>query len=304
MKGATLALLACAFLGLEPVFTKLLLRNMSPLAVVATYSVLGSIILFFIINAEHKLRQIGRLTKMEVVSLLALGLMSGVLAQFLYTTGIKYTFATNAILLARLNSLLIALMGVVFLKEKITINHVIGSIFMFSGVYYIATEGLSISINFAGGDILILATACCWSTGNIIMKKYLCRLPPEIISLARFGIAGIVFVFFTTGEIAAIEWSNEVILPLLGIVFFCVIGGSILWYSAFEHTTASTVGVVSLTMPLFGVLYAKLILHETLFDFQLIGGTLIFIGLIAIETHLSTLKDWEHRLLSRYLSHH
>jgi drug/metabolite transporter (DMT)-like permease len=304
MKGATIALISCALLALEPIFSKMLLQRMSPLAIVTVYSILGAVILVFILEIERKMREFGKMTGVEVTGLVALGLISGVSAQLLFVSGLKHTFATNAILLSRVNSLLIAFFGVLFLKEKITVNHVVGALLMITGVYYITTEGLSVSVNFSGGDIFILAAATCWATGNIVMKKYLCRIPPEIISTTRFSVAGIVLIFFTSSEIAAVEWSMEVIKPLLGIVFLVVIGGSILWYTAFEHTTATTIGCISLTMPLFGVIYAKLILHEFLYTFQIMGGTLILLGLAIIEIHLSTLVDWEHRLLSRHWFHH
>jgi drug/metabolite transporter (DMT)-like permease len=300
MKGTTIAIAACMFLALEFVFNKVLLANMSPLVLAALSSAAAAIVLFLILEAEHKVWEVFRLKRSEFVALLLVGIVSGVVAQLFYVTGLKESTATNAVLLTRLNSLLIAVMGVVFIREKIMRHHIIGAALMVSGIVMIVTRGFAERIQPAEGDILLLLAAICWALGNIIMKKYLSRVPPEVIVVGYYAFSGLALMIVAAKDIPA-EMTPEAIMYMTGLVVFTSIIGRYLWYWSFEHTSACNVGLASLSIPLFGVIYAVTLLQETLQTYQAVGGALIFIGLVTIETHMIMHKDVceeevEHRL--------
>jgi drug/metabolite transporter (DMT)-like permease len=300
MKGTTIAIFACMFLALEFVFSKVLLTYMSPLVLSAISSVATAVILFLILEAEHKVWEVFRLKRSEFVALLVVGIVSGILAQLFYVTGLKESTATNAVLLTRLNSLLIAVMGVVFIREKVRWHHIIGAALMVSGIVIIVTRGFAEKIQPAEGDVLLLLAAICWASSNIIMKKYLSRVPPEVIVVGYFAFSGLALMIVAAKDIPG-EMTPEAIMYMTGLVVFVGIIGRYLWYYSFEHTSACNVGLASLSIPLFGVIYAVTLLGETMQIYQSIGGAMIFFGLVTIETHLIRHKDVceedvEHRL--------
>ncbi|MBD3388535.1 MAG: EamA family transporter [Candidatus Altiarchaeales archaeon] len=303
MKGITIALFSCMFLGLQPVFSKVLLSYMPPIVLAAITSFSAALLLIFILEIEHKIREIEELKSREVFVLVFIGLLSGFFGQLFFVNGLAKTTATNAVLLTRTNSLLIAIFGVMFLKEKLTLNHIVGSVIMFTGVAIIATKNFSVSLEPAQGDVLLIGAAVCWASANIIMKRYICYLPPEVIVIGRHAVAGIVLTSLTFQQIPAVI--NLHMLPyLLGLVILVIIVGQYLWYYSLEHTTAENVGLISLTIPFFGVLYSVLLLGEQLTPYQIVGGSLIIAGLAVVEIHLTTLHDIECRIRGVHTPHH
>jgi len=302
MKGTTIALVSCMFLGLEPIFGKLLLNYMPPIVVAALTTSTAALILVMILEARHKIWEIGKLTRKEFIVLLMVGLISGLMAQLIYVTGLKESTATNAVLLTRLNSLLIAFFGVIILKEKMTLNHVVGAVLMVLGVVIIATKNFSVEVKPTQGDGLLIIAAVLWAAANILMKKYLSKVPPEVIVIGYNGFSGIILLSMTANQIMP-EFNIHVLAYLTGMIVLVSIIGRYLWYFSLEHTDACNVGLASLTIPLFGVFYSVFLLGEVLQTYQLIGGLMVFAGLVAIEIHLTSHSDVEHRL-RRHHPHH
>ena len=174
---------------------------------------------------------------------------------------------------------------------------------MVAGVVVIATRNFTVTLSPEYGDVFLIMTALCWSAANILMKKYLCDLPPEVIVVGRHALAAVILITLTFNHIPGVV--NMEMLPYLtGLVVFVILVGQYLWYYSLEHTSAGNVGLISLTIPLFGVLYSVTLLGEQLTPYQIIGGALIVLGLFAVEVHLSSLKDIECMIRGVHHPHH
>jgi drug/metabolite transporter (DMT)-like permease len=282
MKGRVIALIACMFLALEAVFTKVLTDYITPLALASFTSLITVVIIVFVLEYKHKVCEVVNLTRNEAFLLLAIGVVAGVGGQVFFITGIMYSGAATGVLLSRTNSLLMALGGFLFFREKFRITQFIGAAIMGAGIVILATKNFTVTLNPAWGDLLIIAAGACWACSNLIMKKYLGQMPPEVIVIGRNIVAAIALTLFMF--VIGIEpLSLQAIPYVAGYVVLVIILGQYLWYSALEHTTASNVAIVSLSMPILGVFYAVSLLGESLTDYQLTGGILIFAGLVAIE---------------------
>jgi drug/metabolite transporter (DMT)-like permease len=302
MKGIVIALVSCMFLALESVFSKVLLRHMPPIVLAALSSTFAAIVLFAILEVENKAWEIFKLRRREFIVLLSVGLISGVLAQLLYVTGLNESTATNAVLLTRLNSLLIALMGIVLIREKLGWHHIFGAILMVGGIVIIATKNFTAEVKPTQGDGLLILAAICWASANILMKKYLTKLPPEVIVVYYYAFSGAMLLGISYRELPT-SLTSEAIVYLTGLVLLVSVIGRYLWYWSFEHTSACNVGLASLSMPLFGVLYAVVLLQESPQPFQILGGLMVFSGLVAVEFDMVCHPDTEHRL-KRHHPHH
>jgi drug/metabolite transporter (DMT)-like permease len=296
MNGRFIALMACMLLALEATFTKVLTNYITPLTLAALTSFSTVLIIVFVLEYKHKVCEVVDLKKKEALILLAIGILTGVCGQVLFITGVMYSGAATGVLLSRTNSLLIALGGVLLLRERFSITQVAGALLMLCGIFVLATRNFSETLSPAWGDLLLIAAGACWAGSNLIMKRYLSRMPPEVIVLGRNIVAAvaltlIVFVLGTQPlELEAIPY-------VLGYVILVIVIGEYMWYTALERTTASNVAVVSLSIPLLGVFYAVALLGESLSSHQLIGGGLIVIGLVAIEVFTrEDHKALEHRM--------
>lgn len=303
MDGRVIALMSCLLFATSTVFMKVLTQYISPLSLAALTSLTTSIIVVFLLEIKHKACEVTLLSKKQAVFLLFLGILTGVGAQAFMITGVYYSTAINAVLLTRLNSLLIALGGALFLKEKFTKNHVLGTAFMAAGVVIIATKNFTVNISSEYGDMFLILASFCWASANIIVKKYLDKLPPEVLILGRH-IVSATFLTLLVFCIGTQPLTVQATTYITGYIIVAVLIAQYLWYMALEKTTATNVALTTLTIPLVGVVYANVFLKEQIFEYHIIGGSLIIIGLAAVEVHLRSLKDLKHRLKSIHVPHH
>ena len=306
MKGMTGAILSCMFFGVSPIFEKTLLLYMSPHALAILRSLSAGVLLLFAMEVLHKIREIESLSKHDIVLLILIAGMVGVFGPLLYLSGLKTTSVANALLIGRSNSLLIAFLAWLLLKEKWTFHQFFGSALMVSGLLIIFSRGFTLGYEFLPGDVYIMGAAFMWASSAVLMKKYLHHLPPEVIVVTRNTLGGLVLLTFGFSESAAITLVPQIPLYLAGLAIFGVILAQMLWYWSLEHTAATSVGMASISIPIFGSIFAALILGEKLVSYQLIGGFLVIIGLLAMELHLNQLsiKNLERRLKLRVHFHH
>ena len=306
MKGASAAILSCLFFSVSPIFEKTLLMHMSPLALAALRSLTGGVLLLFAMKVVHKIREIEDLSRHDILLILLITGTAGVLAPIFYLSGLNTTSVTNTLLIARSNSLLIAIWAWLFLKERWTIHQAIGSVLMITGLFFIFTRGFTEGYVFLPGDMYILAAALMWSSSAVLMKKHLHHIPPEILVVSRNMIGGLVLLVFGFGDVTAITYSIQIPAYLIGLAIFGVIASQMLWYFALEHTKATNVGLASISIPVFGTFFAGIFLGERLGGYQITGGLLVILGLIAMEIHLNQLsiKNLERRLKLRTHFHH
>jgi drug/metabolite transporter (DMT)-like permease len=298
MRGTTYALIACMFFGLNSVFSKYLLGFFSPLALAALASILAAVLLFLFFEVEHKVWDIFRLTRKEFITILFVCVIFGVLGVYLFYEGLNDTSATNAVLLTRLNPLLTAIFGVLFLGDKLKVSHLAGSFTMLLGIVLIATKNLTVDLSLASGDGLIIFGVSMWGVSNFLVKKNLTRLQPEVIVIWLNGLAGGILLGFTAVDVP-IHFDLKALIYLLGLVIFVRVLARYFWFEALELTSACNCGVISLSTPLFGVFFAVGLLGESLHDYQIIGGTFIIAGLVLVEVHRICHLNIKERLRRR-----
>jgi len=306
MKGTLVALLACMIFSLDPVISKKLLVSLDPMVLAALRAALTAIILFVGMEVFHKIRELTDLSKHDYMMLGLVGFFGGTLGPYFILKGLSTTSVTNTTLISRANPLLITLMAIIFLKEKITWRQLGGAIFMLSGILFIVFRGFSIGYTPYRGDVFILLAATSWAAANIIMKKHLQKIPPEVIVAFRNIVGGIVLTALSFNQIATTTITTQIGLLLFTLAFVAVAIPQLLWYKALEMTSACNVGLTALTVPLFASMYAVILLGETIETYQLIGGTLIIAGMVLLELHAANLlvHELEHRLKSHHLFHH
>ena len=86
-----------------------------------------------------------------------------------------------------------AILAAIVLKEKITIQKILGVIIMLTGIYVVTSEGFTTGFQFQRGDLLLLLASLVWAVGSIIYKKYITHIPMELVLIIRFMTGSIVF---------------------------------------------------------------------------------------------------------------
>lgn len=269
-----LALLVAFIWGLNFIFVRIGLDQMSPYMLCATRFVLSSLPLMLFIKPPA--------IPFKWVALYGIVMF---VFQFLFVfLGIQAGVAPGlASLIMQIQIFLTMLFAAIFWDEIPSLWQILGALISFSGIAVIAMHldgGLTLS-----GFLFLLAGATAWALGNAITKSigkvnimslvvwgsFVASIPMIILSFCLDGSAAIV------SSLQQINWQGMV--SILFIVCLSTWVGYGSWSWLLNHYPVSSIAPFTLLIPIFGILSSALILGEPLQPWKIGAGSLILIGL-------------------------
>lgn len=170
--------LAAVLWGVQPMFVKLAVREITPVTLTSFRYLLITATLFGLLWGRKKLN---RLPSSRVLPLLFCMGLTGVtinnVAQF---TGLQYSTVTNATLIASTTPAMTASLAVLFLRERLLGVQWLGLILSLFGTLYLVSHGSldilnRISLNY--GDMLFFLCQICWAAYCLISVRVLESFP-------------------------------------------------------------------------------------------------------------------------------
>jgi drug/metabolite transporter (DMT)-like permease len=305
MKGMMLAFIATAFFNLYALLCKILVGSVDPVLLLVCTQVAAGTLMIALMDLSKKIGEIWRTSARDLLPLFMIGILSSAIAPVLFLVGLKLTTLTNTVLISRAEGVIMSVLAVFMLKETITKHQIAGTAVMFFGIWFISAAAAPAagSAGLAGiGDILVFLSAAAYAVSNVLFKRYLHHLPPEVIVSLRnvFGaltlLVAVLFVSLIPGmSLPVSDVLNPGVALMLGFAILAMITGQLMWYSALEKTSASRVSAAILFSPVIGVAYAVAFLGETVGPQHLVGGVLIVAGLVLMEYHTRKVKGPEKR---------
>jgi len=217
--------------------------------------------------------------------ILLLGLL-GVAAfnAFLYS-GLRYTTASNGMLLQAAIPALVLLVDFLIFRARAAWGAILGVALSILGVVVIVLQGHLTALSqvaFNRGDALILCAVVAWAFYTSLL-----RLRPAIhaqsflaVTFAIGVLAMLPLAALEWAEITAMHWTPQVVLAVL----YVAVLPSVLAYALFNAAVATlgpaSAGQAITLMPLFGALLAALTLGEQLHTHHFAGMALILGGII------------------------
>lgn len=212
------------------------------------------------------------------------GLTGVTLYNFLQNQGLRYAGAIDSAILASLAPVFMALLAVLFLKERITTKQVMGIIIAFFGTVLVTTNG---SLDFfrvntlrMWGDFLILLTGLIWALYNLSLKKLLSKYSAFSV-LTSSTIFGTIFLLPTLllespGSLINVDlwgWLNVIYLGLFASAL-----AYLLWNTALTKVSTIAAGAYLYLLPVFTAVIAFFFLKEVPGYITICGGVLTLIG--------------------------
>jgi len=220
------------------------------------------------------------LTKKQWLQLLLIGLVGGSIPFLLFFKGLSLTSAAQGAFIHKTMFVYAAVLAVIFLKEKISKEFLIGALFLLLGSL-ISLKVLPIS--FGRGDLLIFGATIFWAFENLISKYALKELEGKIVAWGRmfFGSLFILVYLVFTSQIGLIVnlgaeqiiWTFITSALLFGYVFT--------WYSGLKYVPLSTATAILI----FGSLittFLSLISGSQINFKEIISAVLVLIGVIFV----------------------
>lgn len=200
---------------------------------------------------------------------------------------LRWTTATNAVLINTTSPMFMVVLEAAFLGAAIGLRQVAGSALALAGVAVIVLRGqLSdlLGVSFSPGDLLILLSAISWAAYSILYRNEGLKRVPNLALFCLVAAAGALLLApFSLGEMLAGEPMPATRQAWTGIAGIVLIS-SLLAFSAFQYGIrrigAAAAGVFMYLMPVYGVLLAVYALGETFHPYHAAGIGLVMAGVV------------------------
>ncbi|MBL4748615.1 MAG: DMT family transporter [Magnetovibrio sp.] len=249
--------------------------------------------LALVIIAPITYRELRRSRKQDIYS----GILLGLILSFIFmseTFGVFYTTATNAAFLISLCIVMTPILDAIVHGKKPSITIICCAVVSCLGTaFMVLTEGLSLN----SGDILILIAAFLRAI-MVVSTKHLMR--DNTISSASLTCVQLLTVTTFTGTLALIfndskglslTSSYEFWVALFFLSGFCTLAAFYIQNTAVRLTNPTRVSFLMGTEPIFGAIFASILLSESMTVMSVIGASLILIGSYFGARYASSVRE-------------
>jgi drug/metabolite transporter (DMT)-like permease len=272
--------------------TKFAVAEVSPITVIWLRFLIGWLILGAI---ARKRGELGLSSWKEALQFAWLGFLGITLHQWLQSSGLVTSEASTTAWIVSTTPVFMALLGWLFLKEKLNWTSVGGILLAGMGVLLVVSKGHLASL-FAGGfgrpgDILILISAPVWALYSVFSRPALQNNSPIKVTFYTllFGwllsslefLAGAKWSEF--GLLTATGWSSILYLGVL-----CSALAYIFYNDGLQFLSSSQVGVYLYLEPLVATFVSALLLSEQIVLATIIGGACILFGVWLVNRNSSS----------------
>lgn len=278
--------LAMFIVGSSVVVGKLLVDNIPVFLISGLRFAISSLILFPILIKYEGLTFL----TINKKDWLILGLQSftGVfLFNILLLNGLKYTNAIESGIILGTTPAIIALISLLFLKEKMSLYKWLGILLSVIGIIIINVFGSNVTLGDKSfsfwGNLLILGAVVCEALFTIFRKVSSNKVTPLLTATAVSIIGLILFLPFSIYDALNFDFSTITILDWLYILYFglfVTVVAFLLWFQGVSKVSASTAGIFSSVMPVSAVILSSIILKEEITIINLLGVTCILVAIL------------------------
>lgn len=286
--------------GLTFLFTKKALITTSPMVLLAyrfcsATIVLTVLLIFKVIKVNYKNK--------PLKGIITLSIFYPVISFIFETQGIKYVSISHAGIMMSLMPIFVMILGIIILKEipsktqKLFIGiSIIGVMFT---MVFAKNSGES---NYFLGSISLLICVISCSANNVLSRKYSVFFTPVEITYAMLIISSIVFTSMAIIQgLINKDLYEKMVAPLMDAdalisILYLGIFASVIAFFAMNymlaHLQAVNVSVFNNLATLVSILSGIIVVNESLYWYQIIGGILIVASVIGIN-YLDIIKNKE-----------
>lgn len=211
---------------------------------------------------------------------------SGILGITIYfameNLGVKLATAADAAMIVASYPAMTMLLERVIYRNAVSKVRLFGAAIAIFGVYWIARESSQTGNEHRLlGDVLLAVTGIVWAFYNFVTRKVVHRYPAILITFYQTTAGALAFL--PLAWIERSQWKTPTgnsLFALLYLGLFCSTIAFLLYaYGLKKLTSSSAVSLMNL-VPVLGVIFALIFLHEPLSGFQFIGGIVVIAGIM------------------------
>lgn len=301
--GIIAVLLAVFFWASTFAGTKLGLENISPYTLAFLRALIASIILLIIVLAQKQFKQVITIFKKHFFTVVILGIAGVFLIYVFQNLGLQRTSSAVGSVILNINPIFILILATLFLREKLSLNKILGIIIGFLGMALIVFSGESWDSIWQSqsflGNILVLGAAVSWSVYSIVNKKISDKYGAYVLTLVSFIIGTILLLpmmlfFEETGAISTLPLKSWLIIIYLGL--FGSGAALLTWNIAINKMDASKAAAFIYLIPVVAIIIGVLFLNESFTLIDIIGTGFVLIGIYLTEKKNATVQTVPKRV--------
>jgi drug/metabolite transporter (DMT)-like permease len=207
--------------------------------------------------------------------------------QLCFVYSLHFSQASTVALIFGTTPVFVALVSVVLRLERLQRSFWMGAVLTFAGVTLVAVGsggGLDTDLR---GNLIAIGTALTWALYTVSIAPLMRRYSPFRISAVVLALGWAPLALVSVPQVSRQQFSFG--WPVWLGLGYAVVGPlfltNILWFTAVDRVGAARATIFNNLQPFFAVLFAILILSETLHPLEIAGGLLIFSGIL-LERHL------------------
>ena len=241
-KGVLFALMTALVSGTSVFVNSYAVKGFEPFSFVAVRNLAVVLLLVAGVLLAGQLSVVRSLTRRQWAALAFVGLIGGAVPFLLYFQGLALVAgAARASFLYRSLFFIAAILGVVWMRERVTRNVIIGvGIAMLGNLLLLggAAEGA-----WGAGELLVLGATTMWACEYAVAKKVMKEeeISPRMLALGRMGFGALILLAFTafTGQLwvagaySMLQWEW---VGISAAFLFAFVG---FWYVGLASTTLS-----------------------------------------------------------------
>ena len=264
--------------------TKYALAQAEPMVIMCLRLLIGMPVLLAGSLLEGSLRLP---TKGEAAALFLMGFQGIFFHQTIQSYAMKTAGAANANWMMIATPALVAILGRVFLKERISSRGICGMILAALGVGLVIGRGTVVDHNAGSfgsiGDLIMLLSVLNWAVFLILSRRVLKKdLPPAFVIFWEMLFAllsAVPFTFLTGSDFSVIpSFTHGTWGALIFLGAFSSALAYILWFKALAIFTVAKVAVFQFLQPMAGVVIAYFLVGERFTPWLFVGGAMILCG--------------------------
>ncbi|HEY0755529.1 MAG TPA: DMT family transporter [Ktedonobacteraceae bacterium] len=280
-RGLLFILIASSMFGLGTVLAKLLGEAFNPF-VVSWFSLFSGSICVCAVQFARRKPLLPQLTRAGWIDLVLLAGIGTAMPLICVVEGLAQTSAITGNFLLQAQGPAAIILAMLFLGEKMTWRQVAGIALLIVGSLLVILRSLDGSMQIQGGqgDLLILLAAIGLGFSYIPGKRLSGQGDPVQIILLRLFVGSLWILPF-------LPLQTTILLVPLTVLLVCILAlyivtsfglGYLFQQMGLGLLQAWESAALMQTLPLFGTVFALLILHEALTPLQLVGGCVILLG--------------------------
>jgi drug/metabolite transporter (DMT)-like permease len=205
--------------------------------------------------------------------------------QISFVTSVHLTSASTVGLVLGTTPIFVGIIAVIFGLEHLGRAFWVAAAVSFVGVGFIAAGASSARSGSVLGDVLAVATAATWAAYSVSIAPLMRRYSPFRISALVLAIGWVPLALTSIPQLRT-QTTDGFTWKMWLALAFAIVGPlfltNILWFTAIDRVGAARATLFANLEPFFAVLFAVVLLSETLNAWEIAGGVAIGFG-IAIE---------------------